>query len=79
MTSERPSTHQAANDAGLVCGFHFTAEDPARAIDLAEAAALLAAWQAGEPAPAGFLWLHLNLSDMRAQHWLDTHAALTSR
>jgi zinc transporter len=57
------------SDHLLICGFVLRAGHAGRAIDLAGAEA----WIAGGCAPGEFLWLHVNLSDAKAQRWLQDH------
>lgn len=56
---------------GLICGFVFAPDGEVREIDsLAGAAEQLRA------PPAGFTWLHLNLSHAGTVAWLESHAGL---
>jgi len=69
-------------DSALICGFVLAPGRAARPLSLAEALAWLA--QQGQ-LPAGaaglneeFIWLHFNLSDLSAQHWMQAHLQLPS-
>jgi len=62
------TSHYGADEHGLICGYHFDAEGQASALETArEAAGRL-------DAPAGFVWLHMNLSHAGAERWLREHA-----
>ncbi|XHS78631.1 transporter [Burkholderiaceae bacterium UC74_6] len=57
------------SDHLLICGFVLRPGEAGRAVDLAGAES----WIAGVRAPGEFLWLHINLSDAKAQRWLQDH------
>jgi zinc transporter len=62
------TSHYGADEHGLICGYRFDAEGQAAALETArEAAGRL-------HAPAGFVWLHMNLSHAGAERWLREHA-----
>ena len=69
-----PTPTYGADAAGLICGYHIVPGGDTRAIDSADAVALLA-----EPPDANtgaFLWLHFNLAHTGARPWLNQHAQL---
>ena len=51
---------------GLICGYRFTPDAAGLPVDLAQALA----WLRADPAEAGFVWLHFNLSDAAAEGWI---------
>jgi zinc transporter len=57
-----------SDPTGLVWGYHFKAEEPARQIDCGAASR----WLATPPGPAAseFLWLHFSLSNANAERWM---------
>jgi len=51
---------------GLICGYRFAPDAAGVPVDLAQALA----WLRADPAEAGFVWLHFNLSDAAAEGWM---------
>ena len=60
---------------GLICGFLFQPGQAGQPMNLAAAKAWLAQHNnTDSPDPAaGFIWLHFNLSDAKAEDWIKTH------
>jgi len=59
---------------GLICGFVFTGAEGGRDIGLTDAIQWLKADHDCDH--GGFLWLHFNLADASAEHWIETNLAL---
>jgi zinc transporter len=59
---------------GLVWGYHFTGDRPARSLGSEEALALLT--RCGPEAPGECLWLHFSLSNSACEPWLRQHLGL---
>lgn len=67
------SSSYGADEHGLICGYRFDEDGPARPVGSEDAATQLQnAVSAG-----GFLWLHFNLSHARAEAWLRRHGGLS--
>ena len=58
---------------GLICGFVFNGAEGGRDIGLTDAIRWLKADHDGNH--GGFLWLHFNLADASAEHWIETNLA----
>jgi zinc transporter len=69
------NTISQAERSGLICGFHFAAQRPARPISLDEATAWLIAAPGGEPS-GDFIWLHFDLAATSVQAWMEQHLDL---
>lgn len=63
-----------SDPTGLIVGYRFDGEGPARRIDGAEALAWLA--HAGAQERSGFVWLHFDLARVAAEKWLREHLEL---
>jgi len=66
-----PNPTYGADPHGLICGYCFESDGPARAVESSEAQRWLA-----QPDAPGFLWLHFNLSHAGTEPWLRAHAQL---
>ncbi|MDD2545715.1 MAG: transporter [Burkholderiaceae bacterium] len=67
------------DEAGMICGYHFTPGRAPEPLGAAQAVAWLQAQALAAPGDrlAGdFLWLHMNLSHASAERWLLQHARL---
>src|SRR5438045_948528 len=59
---------------GLIWGYHFVPDQPARSITSKEAVKFLSA--PGPAAPDEFLWLHFSLSNEASEPWLRRYLTL---
>lgn len=66
-----PNPPYGADPHGLICGYCFEDDGPARPIESTEALQ----WLSNADA-RGFLWLHFNLSQPGTESWLRAHAEL---
>ena len=68
------NTNYGSDAHGLICGYLFQSEAPARPVTLEEAHA----WLAATPAEGDreFVWLHFNLAHAGAEAWMRTHLQL---
>jgi len=76
---ELAATSYGSDEAGLICGYLFDAAGPhsATAVNSVQAASWLAASPEGTSLKGGaYMWLHFNLSHVRAEPWLTQHAGL---
>lgn len=67
------ATQYGTDQHGLICGFLFRHDAPARELGSDEAVRWLAD---GESAEGAFLWLHFNLGHTATERWLTSHADL---
>ncbi len=68
-----------SDEAGLICGYLFNASgpQPVSAVDSAQAASWLAeSTERNNTTSSAYMWLHFNLSHVRAEPWLRQHARL---
>ncbi len=68
-----------SDEAGLICGYLFDASGPqsVSAVDSAQAALwLIASPERHDATSSAYMWLHFNLSHVRAETWLRQHAGL---
>lgn len=70
-------TSYGSDASGLICGYAFDPETPARAIDTAAAVEWLRA--ARDSGDQGFIWLHCSLSNSSSVKWLGEHLPLPSQ
>ena len=69
-----------SDEAGLICGYLFNASGPqsVSAVDSAQAATwLVASPDRHDTTGSDYMWLHFNLSHVRAETWLTQHAGLS--
>lgn len=66
------ATTTSAEDSGLICGYFFEPGEPSREVTLADLEGLLS-----QGSRECFAWVHLNLTHMAAQRWLDRGDGIT--
>lgn len=71
VTMPTPPARYGADEHGVICAFAFGPGLPGVALERLPDGPLVDA-----APPGGFVWAHVNLSDARAERWLQAHAGL---
>src|SRR5438876_11975055 len=72
--SQNTDPTSGSDEYGLIWGYHFVPDQPARSITSKEAVNFLTA--PGPAVPDEFLWLHFSLSNEASEPWLRRYLTL---
>lgn len=70
MSQNQWADYYGSDSSGLICGFEFQAQSPARSVTLEECLRHLESETDESPKPSRFFWLHFNLSDASVRRTL---------